>query len=54
MKRVLLLLVPIETRSFKSDDFFILLHHVTSCHPAYFVDVSRCMQQGFSNMKEFQ
>ena len=54
MKRVLISLVPVETRSFKLEDFFIWLHHVTSCHPAYFFDVSRCMQPGFSNMKEFK
>ena len=54
MKRVLILLVPVETRSFKSDDFFIWLHHVTSCHPAYSVDVTRCMQPELSFMKEFQ
>ena len=54
MKRVLISLVPVETRSFKSDDFFIWLHHVTSCHPAYFVDVTRCMQPELNFMKEFQ
>ena len=34
MKRVSVRLVPIETRSFNSYDFFIWLHHVTSCPPA--------------------
>ena len=54
MKRVSIRLVPVETRSFKSDDFFIWLHHVTSCLPAYFVNVTRCMQPELSFMKEFQ
>ena len=54
MKRVLISLVPVETRSFKSEDFFIWLHHGTSCIPAYFVNVTRCMQPELSFMKEFQ
>ena len=54
MKRVSIRLDPIGTRLFKSDDFFIWLHHVTSCIPAYFVDVTRCMQPELSNMKELQ
>ena len=43
MKRVSVRLVPVETRSFKSDDFFIWLHHVTSCIPACLVNVNRCI-----------
>ena len=43
MKRVSVRLVPIETRSFKSDDFFIWLYHVTSCVPACLVYVDRCI-----------
>ena len=54
MKRVSIRLVPVETRSFKQDDFFIWLHHVTGCLPACFVDVTRCMQPEFSFMEECQ
>ena len=43
MKRVSVRLVPIETRSFKPDDFFIWLHHVTSFILACLVNVTRCI-----------
>ena len=54
MKRVSVRVVPIEARSFKSDDFFIWLHQVTSCIPACLVNVARCMQPELSFMKECQ
>ena len=51
MKRVSVRLVPIETRSFESDDFFIWLHHVK---PVVFQPVCRFNQMHITRIAFFK